>query len=136
MTVDLLAPRYKLIADYPHSIFTVGQILNLENKNGFWRYTWATNDGMDYEPESLFTEYPNIFKRLEWWEDRYLEDLPEYIIGRKRGNDVYLKVDKWFFDDVCGYWQTIKDNFTFSCPYATPITEQEYITYINNQSNG
>jgi len=135
MTVEeLMQPRYKVIADWPfRKNFEVGEIviLNKEFSPNYKMYEVKDCQGLQVYITSFFEKFPLQFKKLEWWEDRKVEDMPEYIIGRKRGEGVYLKVDKWFFDEVCGYWQTIKDDFTFSCPYATPIAEQEYLNYIN-----
>lgn len=74
--VNLLEPRYKVIADYPESnrSFRVGDVL----------------PGERIEKNSeRFDQYPKLFKKLEWWENRGTEDMPEYVrVTNYRGNPV------------------------------------------------
>lgn len=83
-TEELLKPRVKCISPtnehYPNSPFTVGDILEqvhpeLSSSNpykGNWEY--GKNKEI-YHPE----KFPHLFKKLEWWEDRKPEDMPEYV---------------------------------------------------------
>jgi len=139
--VDLLAPRYKVIADYPNSPFAVGQVLNLKEVGGFWRYEWYNNAGMEYETESYFNEYSHLFKKLSWWEDRKVEDMPEYVTSN--GGTVNMQKGEVFkarnWDDFARDIITCQivgfsDFFAYKASELLPATEQEYITYINNQS--
>jgi hypothetical protein len=68
---EILKPRYKVIADYPSQAFEMGNIIigtsaYLVKGEGF------CNSG-------YMQEYPHLFKKLEWWEERKIEDLPEYV---------------------------------------------------------
>lgn len=64
---QLLQPRYLVIADYPGSVFKVGQIL--ESDPG--RITAIGYYQVD--------KYPHLFRRLEWWKYRDEKDMPKYI---------------------------------------------------------
>lgn len=79
-TEDLMKKRYKVIADYPYSIFKVGEVL-------------SSFDQFSYISESDCRKYPHLFKPLEWWEDRKPEDLPEYV--KNIWHKTYHKVEKW-----------------------------------------
>jgi len=80
MTVEqLMQPRYKVVVDYPHSPFTDNQIICLQNVGGYWRYSWAEHDGIEFETESFFKDYPHLFKPMAWWEERDVKDMPEYV---------------------------------------------------------
>lgn len=59
-TIDLLTPRFKVIADYIGNNVEVGTIF--------------TSDIGEY-----YEKFPANFKRLEWWEERKLEEMPEYV---------------------------------------------------------
>jgi len=75
--VDLLAPRYKVIADWPGREFPIGLIIS-NYVDDIW------GDGKNYEfreSELWFKKYPHLFKRLEWWEDIKVEDMPKYMKG-------------------------------------------------------
>lgn len=84
-TEELLKPRYKVIADYPGCPFKVGQVLEkvkVASGKEFVR-------GMFHQPE----DFPANFKKLEWWEERKPEDMPEYLNFPSR--KMFFKVDKW-----------------------------------------
>lgn len=65
---QLMKPRYKVISNYPNSIHTIEDII--ENKDG---------DIVDVIAYYNCSYYPNIFQKLEWWEQRNVEDMPEYV---------------------------------------------------------
>ncbi len=114
--IDLLTPRFKVIADYPNSFFDIGEITENE-------FTL-----IDLE------KYPHLFKKLGWWEDREIEELPQYL---KSENQVF-KVSNYFYrihkllfssyDDK--YDQEFDDYFLFN-DYE-PSTEEEYNEYLKN----
>lgn len=78
---ELLIPRFKVIADYPQSPFTIGDII---------KHNAVLDDFIYYDEEGIVRitpkYYPAIFKKLEWWEDRSFEELPEYV---KNADGVY-----------------------------------------------
>jgi hypothetical protein len=73
-TEQLLAPRYKMIADYPGNSRPIGFIFTMDKKDS---EGWYTTTG--YLQEMFFTMYPHLFRRLEWWQEREISDLPEYV---------------------------------------------------------
>lgn len=128
---ELLKPRYKVVADYPHSPFEIGNILETDDKG---EYTVWNHDGKDY---ITLNDYPEIFKMLKWWEERDLKDMPKHV--RYVGNITYT----WIEPN-----QVIKGNFkkvtskTRMCDISCcglvpwifePATEEEYLKY--NKSN-
>jgi len=115
----LLQPRYKLIADYPSNIDDIGTVYEIDLSDGH---------GIDFE--MTCKKYPNLFRELEWWEEREVSKMPLYIIGKHQGRDNYVKVDKWF--QGCSYPITTVDGITYYATYSTPITEQDYLTYKHN----
>jgi hypothetical protein len=70
-TEQLLRSRYKIISDYPGSIFEVGQIVE--------KHLYA--NGKQYIPNLLQDpdNYPAIFQRLTWWQHRRPDQMPEYV---------------------------------------------------------
>ncbi len=88
----LLKPRYKVIADYPDSKFKVGEILFVPNPKEFPNW-FQTNRRFNNEGrfEAVLEAYPHIFKKLEWWEHRTIEELKSIK---------YVKVIKYR-----GYWR-------------------------------
>lgn len=91
---ELLKPRYEVIADYPESGFSVGDILKWDENGIGWKA-----EGCDDFYEFGIHKYPHLFRRLEWWEHRKDEDLPKYIrfikdyMDYKKGS--LYKVESW-----------------------------------------
>lgn len=76
MVENLLKPRWKVIANYPNSPYKIGQILN----NDWHEYDLPANEL--FSIATIYFEahqYPAIFKKLEWWEERDIEEMPEYV---------------------------------------------------------
>lgn len=121
---ELLKPRYKVIADYPRSAWRVGRIIE-----GYF-----LNDLLKSEVD--MRKYPHLFKKLEWWEEITVMDLPDYIKWTSPGQNnssSFFRVNNWYsspnsFDiagcDVDGGRLFIKE--------CQPATEQEYNDYINS----
>ena len=95
---ELFKPRFRVIADYPNGRYKKNEIVSPDKKG--W-LSWAGNP----------SDYPAIFKKLEWWEERTNEDLPKYVKIERTG-----KVMKLI--DCSNYWAAI------------PATEKEF----NNQN--
>lgn len=98
---ELLKPRYKVIADYPfNKHFKVGEILILfsfmktKSIKDIEHYYHHGETHQNFE-DIWFDCYPHLFRKLQWWEDRKPENMPEYVTN---GENV-LKVIKHFFDD-------------------------------------
>jgi len=69
-------PRYIIESLYPGSQYYVGNIIEL-TKDGWdnWVYMYAEQDGYEKKSQEFFYNYPNIFRLLEWWEHRTIEEL-------------------------------------------------------------
>lgn len=114
-TEELLQPRFKVIANFPGSWFDIGEI----TKNNFASF--------DLE------DYPNIFKKLKWWEERNIKDLPEYLKQEKDGKiyNIYKVLDyvkrlnhsELTFDYDWG-GTILYDSITL--PDLLPATKEEY----------
>jgi len=125
---DLNKPRFKVIADYPENPFSIGQVLQLRIFGA--NHAYCDIYGHYSKDIKFFNKYSHLFKKLDWWVDRKIEDMPEYIIGKHAGEENYIKVDKWIMGDA-GYPITISDGVTYYAPYSKPISKEEYETFIN-----
>lgn len=68
---ELLRPRYKVVADYPKSIYKIGTIINAGTTSEDCIYCDLEGPRMRH--------YPHLFQPLPWWSDRKVEDMPEYV---------------------------------------------------------
>lgn len=74
---QLMLTRYKVIADFPNSDMDTGEIYT-RLPTGNWK---CNRDSRGYGAATVpqFHCFPHLFKRLEWWEDRAPEEMPEYV---------------------------------------------------------
>ncbi len=72
---ELLLPRWKVIANFPESPYKIGYIIIY----GYFRL-----NNSEYFRRDLMM-YPALFKKLDWWEDRKVEDMPTHIKSIKSG---------------------------------------------------
>lgn len=125
-----MRPRFKCIADYPGSDYSVGQIIPLTNHHSNEFYSRTEDDDV-IEQESFYKQYPHIFKRLQWWEDRDISELPEYV--KNAADGIVFKVEYNFNghtpSDVHTWNEEARVPFWHSLHHLLPATESDYIQY-------
>ena len=109
---ELLQPRYRVIADYPKSFYKTGEIIKVCKINGDLIY--CDDNGTRY------SDYPHLFERLEWWEERSKAEMPFYIKSQDEGN--VIPID----------WGIVKRVGNLYFDESLPATEEEYINYKNS----
>jgi hypothetical protein len=127
---ELLKPRYKVIADYPLSEYKVGFIIQGTGFTKPWKDNFKT---------FFYEDYPNIFKKLEWWEERKIEDLPEYVrFGEFDKEHAIYKVKYFTGKEVelyahympCGFAENMNLYLvSLKFPNNFPATHEEYEQY-------
>lgn len=109
---QLLIPRYKVIESYPKSPFKIGDILYKYEFEDTYNYCYSTNpdillqgttgDKRDVE------NFPKIFKKMSWWEDRNPEDLPKYL--KENDTGLIVKPTEYFIDgNLAAYYTGVKE---------------------------
>lgn len=143
-----MKPRYKLIALWPYCDDTIGtiftpypierrvQIICPEGPKG----TIIPSD-KNRCASAFYDQFPHLFKRLEWWEERKPEEMPEYakpnpngILEKLRNQKLVYKAE-WIFDfEECwhktGEWAQIHASHLLP---ATAADHQAFITKLVNQ---
>ena len=142
---ELLKPRFKVIAPYPDSPFKVGDILRLHPrsfKNPTSTQRWTTKPELpEFDAPIILghvDRFPALFQPLQWWEERAVEDLPEYVeCARTPDQEIMpgdvLKIREWFCG-TCGrtthkgddHAVCVLDNNCF-----LPATLADYTAYQN-----
>ena len=123
---ELMRPRFKVIAPYPGSntYFEVGEIFEWseghdqyvifrgpENSTGFEKYT--------------VEKYPHLFRKLKWWEERKVEDMPEYV--KNKFGRVYKINEVSESGNRFKYVGGDQTHFSLHFDGTTPSTESEYL---------
>lgn len=147
---QLLIPRYKVKARDTSGNFEIEDVFMQYLLGGpVWRKfidgKWT--DTTIHNPE----KYPHLFKPLQWWEDRKLEEMPAYVKQEgmvdsrdKPIPDRVIKVDKHWANTATKPYGNYKvfsssedpHNHLYSQMYSDwqPATHEEYLTYINSKS--
>jgi hypothetical protein len=115
-TEDLLKPRYKVIADWPFQNYAIDEILQGDE---------AALISTKYDKSNLY-DYPALFRKLNWWEERDVKDLPKFV---NINGAIYEA--RWAHSAQKGFhilspfcWNTYEDS------KKLPATEQEYKEFI------
>jgi hypothetical protein len=126
---ELLKPRWKIISPIPFKeeddFWQVGEILDRD-----WGWNGNDEEGFKYR----ISHYPHLFKPLQWWEERQIDDMPEYV---KVGIELF-KIIEWktcsgaaiCFDEV----EQDRRSIMFYMKGTLPATLEEYEAY--KTSNG
>lgn len=132
----LLEPRYEVIADYPDmNGWEVGEILDRD---------WGWNGDDEGGFKNRISQYPHLFRKLEWWERRRGIEMPKYakvtvdfMAHYGAIIDSVHKVIEYGTGNLSEIVYLILDNKkkTFPIEYIIPITEKEYKLYINQKQN-
>lgn len=131
----LLRPRWKVTNIWPDmgdNQFFEGEIIELNAQDedcSQWKV--RRKDSTLYD--AFFENYPHLFKRLEWWEEREISALPQYIKESNTGK--IGKVFEWhciggttFF--VLKPYTDLQKAKWFNPDFFTPATHKQYLDYI------
>jgi hypothetical protein len=130
---QLLIPRYIVIDNYPDSPFKVGDIITYVREVAQAYDQWEIA-GKQFTSNGI-NKYPNIFRKLNWWEHREKHELPQYVLWTKTSNKAVSRVTTWTYSDHYGWYFTSEAGG--SCKHIPnechiiPATPDEYDTYMN-----
>lgn len=115
-TEELLKPRRKLIADYPDNEMPVGTILTNYSPMMWGNKVFEFNASFDW-----FDKYPHLFQKLEWWQERTKDELPDFI-----------KFPNGKIEPISNYGNHfLKDSMWANQSGAMPATEKEFLEQKN-----
>lgn len=99
-----MTPRFEVIETYPKSKFAKGDILE--------RIPNATNDWYNADKSLIYADilleeieqYPHLFRKLNWWEKRKIEDMPKRLICKAIPNDTeIMEIKEWDMEILVGW---------------------------------
>ena len=92
---ELMKPRFEIIADYPNSNFTIGDIVEF---NGV---VFGMNEPQKFvsEPE----KYPAIFRKMNWWEKRTAEQMPKKLMSILDDKGDTFEIEEWDMEILVGW---------------------------------
>jgi hypothetical protein len=98
---ELLKPRFEIIADYPTLSYNVGRIIEpIKEDSNYYDCVDAPSSNIICYPQ----KYPHLFKKLNWWEHRKIEDMPKRLICKAIPNDTeIMEIQEWDMDIMVGW---------------------------------
>ena len=93
---ELLRPRYEIIADFPGNGYNVGRIIVPIIRSG------KIFDCLDAPSSEVITnpeKYPHLFRKMSWWENRDLKDMPGYVMFHDK---TIFKIKSWHLEQLTG----------------------------------
>jgi len=120
---ELLKTRIKVLADWPGvaGIVIPNTIVNVDDEfteDMFW---------IGGEPFLIdkIRDYPYLFKELEWWENREINELPDYV---KYQNQIYKVKDKFNASVRCEKHPYDNKGLDADWGSCLPATEKDYLS--------
>lgn len=78
--LKLNKPRYKCLQHFPGNIsFKIGEIYSTNSWGNLINDGVLKSQGTTIKFSFNPILFPMIFKKLEWWEDRLIEEMPKYL---------------------------------------------------------
>jgi hypothetical protein len=117
---ELLIPRYKVIGPYPFSPYNVGDIISTDPPLKTFIAAQTERYSL-FMPIKRMEDMPNLFRLMEWHEERKIEEMPEYVkVTREdcvKDTGLYCKVYKWSvfdekFPSVAGHFGAELEGYT------------------------
>lgn len=101
---ELMKPRFVIIADYPNNdLGKVGEILDRD----WCKYI---NDDEEDGLEWRVSDFPHLFRKLNWWEYRKEEDMPKRLISKaftyqetKEVSNEIFEIESWDMENLLGW---------------------------------
>jgi hypothetical protein len=95
---ELMKPRFEIIANYPDNDFgKVGEILDRD----WCKYI---NGNEEEGIEWKISDFPHLFRKLNWWECRKIEDMPRRLICKAIPNDTeIMEIQEWDMKILVGW---------------------------------
>ena len=93
---ELMKPRFEIIADYPNNEFgKVGDILDRD-----WGHY---PNGEEFEPEWKISDYPHLFRKMNWWEKRTAEQMPKKLMSILDDKGDTYEIEEWDMEILVGW---------------------------------
>lgn len=118
---ELLRPRYKVIADYPKSLYHVGDIINAGGTGEDCIYCDREGPRMRH--------YPHLFQPLRWWQELAENEMPSFVKDTRDGV-VYKILSQSPHTPSDALVVYAKGRGWISLYDTAPATEEEYTLYI------
>lgn len=96
-SIELLKPRYEIIGAAPLLRNQIGEIILCDHPSGQIVCNFVFSGNVHISPDA----YPLIFRQLNWWENRKIEDMPKKV--KSLSTDYVYEIEKWDMEHMIGF---------------------------------
>jgi hypothetical protein len=100
---ELMNPRFEVIADFPDSHYgAIGTILDRD---------WAKYPNDDETQKAIWkiSDFPHLFRKLNWWEKRTAKQIPKKLICKAIKDDTQVHEIESLDMDILFGWISKKE---------------------------
>jgi hypothetical protein len=102
---ELLKPRFEVIESYPycekHKVF-VGGIISFDYLDDAHNQYYNDN-GKRRTYDEYYNGFPHLFKKLNWWEHRKIEDMPKKVMSLADDKKSIYEIEEWDMEILVGW---------------------------------
>ena len=85
---ELLKPRFEVVGDFPDNHY--GKIGTVLDRN----WSKYPNDDETETPIWSISDFPHLFRKLNWWENRKKEDMPKRLRSMASKDEPNFDIEK------------------------------------------
>lgn len=107
---ELMKSRFEVIADYPLSPYFKGDVIQFNNGETDHITTISYRDEFgeqvdqaQFVPSVTFEKYPHLFRKLNWWEYRQVEDMPNKVVSHCNEDREVFNIVGWDMNQLMGF---------------------------------
>jgi len=115
---ELMKPRFEIVADFPDNHF--GKVGTILDRN----WSKYPNDDETQEPIWKLSDFPHLFRKLNWWEYRTLEQMPKKVTSLLDDKKYVYEIEEWDIKLLLG-WIDKKERSC--CSLLTFVPEYGYV---------
>ena len=140
--IDLMKPRYEVIADYFFSPYKIGDVVtanerdtvHLLNVPEYDSFEGKTIECQHFLPVDVCKRYPALYKELQWWQHRKAEEMPEYVKYVKSGEVRELSQDGWTdMFHLIEHSDRLRPSLVETLGMIEPATKSDYEAYLKTK---
>jgi hypothetical protein len=99
-TEELLKTRFEVIADYPSSLYAIGDEVEEHEIDKFHYQNCGDNQ---YASAQTLSKYPHLFKKLNWWEKRTANEMPKKVMSLADDKGDIYEIEEWDMKRLIGW---------------------------------
>lgn len=132
---ELMKPRFEVIAVFPFCPVVIKEQLERVTNTLFIVSKIGENANVWHLSE--IEKYPHLFRKLNWWDKRNIEDMPTYIKSETQVVKPDWQLEEWMGNKYLRAYDSSAKKYNMSLSFKLqlfePATEQEYLEFVKKK---